>query len=89
MAVSRSFDGLFTVIPEQVYQQESRGAEGVVVVPSVGAEADAEARARIQSIFSDAVEVRPDASGAAGVIIPQFKHRSSEDFLYVLVPINE
>ncbi len=89
MAVSRSFDGLFTLIPEQVSQQQSRGAEGVVVVPSAGAEADAEARARIQSIFSDAVEVRPDASGAAGVIVPQFKHRSSEDFLYVLVPINE
>lgn len=65
-------------------------SKGMVVVPvddqTVSQE---EAIASIKNNFSDDVIVRPDGSGVSGVIEPVFKKVSGDEYLYVLVPVNE
>jgi hypothetical protein len=46
------------------------------------------AKDKIRSSFSDDVTIKPDTSGTAGVITPIFKKTNGDDFLYVLVPVN-
>jgi len=43
----------------------------------------------VQNIFSDIVEINPAEDGVSGIITPVFKEVSEEDYVYVLVPLNE
>lgn len=43
----------------------------------------------VQNIFSDNVEINPSDDGVSGIITPVFKKVSEEDYVYVLVPLNE
>lgn len=63
---------------------------GMAVVSSTGSVTGDEAlKQKIQSSFSDEVEVKPDQSGTAGVITPVFRATKGADFVYVLVPVKE
>ena len=63
---------------------------GMAVTPSTGsAEKDEALKQKIRASFSDEVAVTPDNSGTAGVITPVFKKSTGDDFLYVLVPVND
>lgn len=62
--------------------------EGLVVVP-ITAKTDKEATvAKIKKTFSDEVSVEVGGSGSDGVIKPVFRESKGDDYLYVLVPIN-
>ncbi len=64
--------------------------KGMAVVPSTNSpEGDEVLKNKIRASFSDDVEIRPDQSGSAGVITPVFRTTKGNDFVYVLVPINE
>ncbi len=65
-------------------------SQGIAIVPSTGLAADDEAaKQKIQDSFSDQIEVHPDNSGTSGIITPVFRTTKGNDFVYVLVPINE
>jgi hypothetical protein len=60
----------------------------VIVVPSSGdAAKDKQTQAKIKDSFSDEVTVKP-ADDTSGVIVPQFKNKNNEEYLYMTVPIN-
>lgn len=62
---------------------------GVAIVPSSETvQGDELIKKRIRDSFSDEVEIRPDASGTAGVITPVFRKVKGNDFVYVMVPVN-
>ena len=64
--------------------------KGLAVVPSTGSdERDEAMKNNIKESFSDEVEIKPDESGQSGVITPVFRKVKGDDFIYVLVPINE
>jgi len=64
--------------------------EGLVVVPSSGDSAkDDVTKERIRKSFSDDVAVLPDEDGTAGMIQPIFRDSEGDQYLYVLVPIEE
>jgi len=64
--------------------------KGLAVVPSTGSdERDEAMKNKIKESFSDEVEIKPDESGQSGVITPVFRKVKGDDFIYVLVPINE
>ena len=58
--------------------------EGMVVIPSQGK--DEEIIQKIRTSFSDEVKVKPEDE-TSGIIIPVFKEREGEKYLYILVPI--
>ncbi len=62
---------------------------GIGIFPAVNPTEDEAAKARIINSFSDEVTISPDQSGSAGVITPVFKKTNGEDFVYVLVPVNQ
>lgn len=63
--------------------------QGIVVIPKQDdGGIDAETIQRIQSSFSDEVDVRPDGSGTAGIITPVFRQAKGADYVYVMVPLN-
>ncbi|HEY9583415.1 MAG TPA: hypothetical protein VJI66_00405 [Candidatus Paceibacterota bacterium] len=63
---------------------------GLAVVPSTNSpEKDEIIKQKIKESFSDEVRVKPDETGTSGVITPVFKKVKGEDFIYVLVPIQE
>jgi hypothetical protein len=69
---------------------EDLGFSGIAVVPSTNSsEKDELVKERIRASFSDEVKVQPDKSGTAGVITPVFKKATKDNFVYVLVPIQE
>lgn len=70
-------------------QTTSDDMNGIAIFPASNPAADEAAKARVISSFSDEVTVRPDQSGAAGVIRPVFKKTNGDDFVYVMVPVNE
>lgn len=43
----------------------------------------------VQNIFSDTVQIDSSEDGVSGIITPIFKEVSDEDYVYVLVPLNE
>jgi hypothetical protein len=73
------------VVP--VVPSNSNSWNGMAVIPS-GAD-DQAAVEQIRNSFSDVVEVSPDGSGTAGVITPVFRKTTGDEFLYVLVPVND
>ena len=61
---------------------------GIAVVPSSDSQSQDEAmKQKIRDSFSDEVQVKPDKSGTAGVITPVFRKAKGDDFIYVLVPV--
>jgi len=71
-------------------KERAKAREGVVVVPSSDIGGDESAKKKeIQDAFSDEVAILQDTDGRAGIIKPVFKTAEAEDYLYVLVPIDE
>ena len=60
--------------------------QGLVVMPSAGPETDQQVKEKIKSSFSDEVRVEPKDQ-ESGIIIPIFKEREGESYLYITVPI--
>ena len=58
--------------------------EGLVVIPSI--EKDEEVKKKIKESFSDEVKVEPKDE-ISGIIIPIFREREGEEYLYILVPL--
>lgn len=66
------------------------GWNGMVVTPSLGSvEANAALEKKIRDSFSDEVVVSMNKDGRSGIVTPVFKKTEGEDFLYVLVPVDE
>jgi hypothetical protein len=86
-----------TVYPNQGVSFGDTGApvmpdesSGIVVFPSAGSvAADADEKTRIMNYFSDEVTVQPDSGGQSGIITPVFRQAIGDDFIYVLVPIDD
>jgi len=61
-----------------------------LVVTNVPAESSADAEIeKVKKSFSDEVIVTKDESGGAGIITPVFKERTGDDYVYVMVPLQE
>ncbi len=58
--------------------------EGLAVIPST--EKDEEVKKKIKESFSDEVKVEPKDE-ISGIIIPIFREREGEKYLYILVPL--
>jgi len=58
--------------------------EGLAVIPST--EKDEEVKEKIKESFSDEVKVEPEDE-TSGIIIPIFREREGEKYLYILVPL--
>ena len=58
--------------------------EGLVVIPSTGK--DEEVIKKIKESFSDEVKVEPKDK-TSGIIIPVFREREGEKYLYIMVPM--
>lgn len=62
----------------------------LAVAPSSGSVSQDEViKKKIQDSFSDEVIVKPDNVGNSGIVTPVFKKTNSQDFVYVMVPINK
>ena len=59
---------------------------GLVVVPS--GQDTAQLLSQVKQSFSDEVKVTP-YDEESGIITPVFRHRTGEDYLYILVPLQE
>ena len=71
------------------FAQLDRTRDGVVVVPSAGLTKDEERKKEIEEAFSDEIEIIPDEDGRSGIIKPIFKNQEDQEYLYVLVPVEE
>lgn len=72
---------------DQVTSSPEPSRQGLVVVPTNANTDRAGVIAKIKNSFSDDVVVKPGDS-ESGVITPVFKNTTSNDYLYVLVPVN-
>jgi len=66
--------------PEEIPEEK----EGMVVIPST--EKDEAIKEKIKLSFSDKVRVEP-TDESSGIIIPVFKDREGDKYMYVLVPV--
>lgn len=67
-----------------------RGQEGIVVLPKTNmAEAERLREEAIKEVFSDQVMLISDETGRSGVVRPIFRSGVGEDYLYVMVPVND
>lgn len=83
------FDSISSKVAVTEEETPAPGFNGLAVAPASGrADQDEVIKQRIRDSFSDEVKVSPDKSGTAGVITPVFKKSTSDDFLYVLVPVS-
>ncbi|TAK57529.1 hypothetical protein EPO17_01720 [Patescibacteria group bacterium] len=62
---------------------------GIAVVPKTVGQSAAAIKRQIQDSFSDEVEVHPDDSGTSGIIKPVFRKITSDEYVYVLVPVKQ
>lgn len=60
--------------------------EGLIVIPST--EEDEEIKQKIKASFSDEVRVEPKDK-TSGIIIPIFREREGQKYLYLMVPVKE
>ena len=58
--------------------------QGLIVLPST--DNDEEVKRRIQESFSDEVKVTPRDDGS-GIIVPVFREREGDEYLYIMVPM--
>ena len=76
--------------PIQPEQTPETGRLGLGVLPTTGdAETDRSLIEKIRESFSDEVTVRYDQSRKAGVITPVFRDRAEDNYIFVLVPVQE
>jgi len=69
----------------RIFRTETKPmTQGLVVIPS--SSDDEKVKEQIKQSFSDEVKVTP-YDGESGIITPVFRHRVGEDYLYILVPI--
>ena len=62
--------------------------QGIVIVPSTGVpQSDQQLAQRVRDVFSDQVAVKVNDNGT-GIITPVFKQRQGEDYLFIMVPLN-
>ncbi len=83
---------IFTSEPNVVVKADLPSPEfnGLAVVPSSDSvDGDEVIKQKIRDSFSDEIQIKPDESGTAGVITPVFRKAKGDDFIYVLVPIND
>lgn len=66
-----------------------RERDGVVVVPSASLDENEAQKKEIQDAFSDEINIIPDDDGQSGIIKPVFKEPGDQEYLYVLVPVDE
>ena len=69
--------------------QATKDRNGVVVVPSSGIDGDEARTKEITDAFSDEIQIVPGPDGRSGIIKPVFKHPEDQEYLYVLVPVEE
>lgn len=63
---------------------------GMVVVPSAeNSQLNAQVKEYVKRSFSDEIKILPDESGSSGVIKPIFKNKTNQEYLYVVVPLQE
>jgi hypothetical protein len=70
------------IVEEKLLPKPSE--EGLVVIPST--EKDEEVVKKIKESFSDEIKVEPKDE-TSGIIIPVFREREGEKYLYILVPV--
>ncbi|MDQ5958181.1 MAG: hypothetical protein QG665_532 [Patescibacteria group bacterium] len=70
-----------------VVRQPSVGENGVVVVPAGSSSANV--KNQLQNMFSDPVTVRFDVDGQSGIITPQFKDRTGDNYVFLLTPVKK
>lgn len=81
-------DQEFTV-DERLLAQSDKERGGMVVVPSSGSDEDEARKKEIEDSFSDEIKIIPAADGRSGIIKPVFKTPDEQEYLYVLVPVEE
>ena len=64
-------------------------SKGIVITPSKDKQTDADTIEQIKNTFSDEVRIIPDGSGKSGIIQPIFRDKKGDEYIYVLVPIQE
>lgn len=69
--------------------QTDRERDGMVVVPSSGIDEDEARKQKIEDAFSDEIQIVPSPDGRSGIIKPVFKRQEDQEYLYVLVPVDE
>lgn len=69
--------------------QQGEGSGMVVMSSSGNSQVDRERIEYAQKVFSDDVEITHDESGTRGIVRPIFKDAEGDDYLYVMVPVNE
>jgi len=69
--------------PEEILISDSN-QEGIIVIPST--EDNEKMEEKIKESFSDEVRVKPEDQDS-GIIIPIFKEKEGDEYLYILVPI--
>ncbi len=62
--------------------------EGAVIIPFPEGKT-AEVKGKLERAFSDKVEVKPDETGRVGVIRPLIKEAEAQEYLYLIVPVDE
>lgn len=63
---------------------------GFVVLPSTGdTTQNDQVKEYVINTFSDEAKIIPDESGNSGLIKPVFKDKDDQEYLYVVVPLNE
>lgn len=63
---------------------------GLVVVPSTGdSELDSKVKDYVQTSFSDETKIVPDEFGNSGVIKPVFRSEEEQEYVYILVPVDD
>ena len=67
----------------------SSNDKGIVITPSKDKQTDADTIEQIKNTFSDEVRIIPDESGESGIIQPIFRDKEGDEYIYVLVPIQE
>ena len=89
-AVVAAFKNLFITKTYETVIIPSENVQGMVVVPSTGSvSANAALEKKIRNSFSDEVVVSANENNQSGVITPVFKEAKGEEFMYVMVPVDE
>ncbi|MEK7136081.1 MAG: hypothetical protein AAB821_00605, partial [Patescibacteria group bacterium] len=73
-----------------VVQEPKNGERGVVIVPEGKTpESNAVVRGRLKQMFSDPINVKFDVDGQSGVVTPEFRSRTGENYIFLLTPIKK
>lgn len=85
-----SLSGIFSSNKKTHITASSTKSSGLVVVPSTGdPDSDLSVKNYVKESFSDEAEVVPDESGSSGVIRPVFRSGDEQEYLYILVPVED